>query len=635
MKKLIEITKNIFLTFVFHKFWSILLMASVVLLTMLYSCGRTQEESKNLKQKSEAIKVVTFGGTVMDGTSAKLDVFHDCFKWGTTDVNMVRRTQTWWSILERILTDWVEGDVEIISSGVAGNTAANGIARLEDDVLLHSPDYVLMMFGMDDVLAGVETDSFREDLEKIVNRVKEEKVNIVLLTPPPVSERMTINCTMEELRQRQTHLSELVQVIRDLAKEKSLPLIDFHQYFLDNRLAYDHLFEGWLPDAVAQTAMAPFVAGELLPVMGVDNYPNPTLCDYRKVYSDAGNPLTKHNGFTDLTCFEGEFFVVFRSGQKHGVPHPTTPKSEVIVVLRSQNGVNWVKEATLKKEGLDNRDPKFFQTDGSLIVYIPCTKTSDLPYDHPKRVTYGFERLGKGNWGEPFPCAPCILWRPRKWHGQYVSAGYPWRETKEAAVKLFSSEDGRIWKVVSHILPFETEGGETDLFIVNDRLTAYSRTGKGSNHELLISTWFPDEDRWETVSSGRFLHAPNVFNAGERLMITGRYCSQSDDRFRDLRKDWRLFTSGDPEKEEKADMQRVEMYHHGLRTGLFWIDGTKPRLVMEFLSAGDCSYTGVAKYGDEYLIRDYSMHEYYPEIKRPGDWKTPSDIYVSRIRFGE
>ncbi|MBE9509383.1 MAG: hypothetical protein IMY71_00780, partial [Bacteroidetes bacterium] len=114
-----------------------------------------------------------------------------------------------------------------------------------------------------------------------------------------------------------------------------------------------------------------------------------------------------------------------------------------------------------------------------------------------------------------------------------------------------------------------------------------------------------------------------------------RYMSQTDDRFRELMKDWRNFTSGIESKEEKADIARVVEYHHGLRTGLFLIDGNKPRLLMEFLSAGDCSYTGVVQYGDEYLISDYSMHEYYPEIKRPGDWNTPSDIYISRIRFAE
>ena len=628
MRKLIAILKNKSLKSVFRKSWLALLLAPIVLLTMFNSCGTTHEEDNK-------VTIVTFGGTVTEGTSAKLDVFHDCFKWGTTDVNKVRKTQTWGAILERILTDWVEGDVEVIGTGVAGNTATNGVTRLEEDVLSHLPDYVLVMFGMDDVLAGVETDRFREYLEKIVNRIEKEKVNVVLMTPPPISEKMTINCTMEELRQRQAHLTGMVQVIRDIAEKKKLSLIDFYQYFLDNRLAYDHLFEGWLPDAVAQSAMAPFVAGKLLPVMGVDNYPNPTLSDYRKVYSDAENPLTKHNAFTDITYFKGEFFLAFRSGQGHGVPEHTTSLSEVIVILCSSDGINWHKDAVLKKEGLDNRDVKFFQTDELLMIYIPCTKTSDSPDDHPIRVTYGFERLSKGKWGDPFPCAPCILWRPREWQGQYVSAGYPWRIKKDAAVKLFSSDDGRTWNEISHILPYETEGGETDLFIVDERLTAFSRTGEGSNHELLISTWFPDEDRWETVSTGRLIHAPCVFKVGERLMISGRYCSQSDERFRDLKKDWNAFNSSGDDEMDKVDPARVEEYHHGLRTGIFVIDGTLPRLVMELLSAGDSSYSGVVEYGDEYVISDYSMHEYYPVIRKPGDWKTPSDIYVSRIRFGQ
>ena len=628
---------NMKFLFIYCKSLSTLLLASVVFLSILNSCSRTREEDKKGKteQTSEALKVVVFGGTVTEGTSAKLDVTQDCFKWGTTEVNMVRKTQTWGAILERILTDWVEGDVEVIGACAAGNTVANGAARLEEEVLSHSPDYVLVMFGMDDALAGVETDRFSDDLEKIVSRIEKEKINVILMTPPPISERMTINYTMEELRLRQAHLSGLVEAIRDIAEKKKLSLIDFYKYFNDNRLAYDHLFEGWLPDAVAQSAMAPFVAGELLPLMGVNNYPNPTLGDYRKVYSDAENPLTKHNAFTDLTCFKGEFFLAFRSGQGHSVPEHTTSQSEVIVILRSRDGINWHKDAVLKKEGFDNRDVKFFQTKELLMIYIPCTKTSDSPDDHPKRVTYGFERLGKGKWGEPFQCVPCILWRPREWQGQYVSAGYPWRIKKDAAVKLFSSDDGRTWKEISHILPYETEGGETDLFVVNERLTAFSRTGQGSNHELLISTWFPDEDRWETVSTGRLIHAPCVFKVGERLMISGRYCSQSDERFRDLKKDWNAFNYSGDDEMDKVDPARVEEYHHGLRTGIFVIDGTRPRLVMELLSAGDSSYSGVVEYGDEYVISDYSMHEYYPVIRKPGDWKTPSDIYVSRVRFGQ
>ncbi|HDG98310.1 MAG TPA: hypothetical protein ENG73_09110 [Desulfobacterales bacterium] len=141
--------------------------------------------------------------------------------------------------------------------------------------------------------------------------------------------------------------------------------------------------------------------------------------------------------------------------------------------------------------------------------------------------------------------------------------------------------DGRHWERTSTILDYGIDGNETELLVENDTLMAFSRTEAGGNHEMYISSYVPRKNRWESLSSGRIIQAPCVFKAGNRIMIMGRYCLQ-----------------------------------------------------MELLSAGDSSYTGVVQYGNEYVISDYSMHEYYPEIKRPGDWNTPCDIYLSRIRFG-
>jgi lysophospholipase L1-like esterase len=530
-------------------------------------------------------KIVVFGDSVTAGTSIKLDVFHDCFQYGTTTVNTVRETQTWRSIMERILSDWVDDGVEVINAGIAGSISSKGLARLERDVLSCSPDYVLVIFGVEDVLAGVETEAFRESLDKIVDGIVAQNARPVLMTPTPISERMTVSgCTIYELRQRQECLSRLAQVVRSLADEKSLALIDLHRYFLDNRLAYDHLFEGWLPDGVAQSGMASFVAGELLPMLGVNAFPKPILCDYRKIYSDAEHFDIKHNGFTDFTYFQGEFYAAFRSGHSHGLSGGGHAKS---IVLRSKDGVNWTKDAMLQVEDfIETRDPKFLQAEDRLLLYGVCWPVAQQADTY--WTTYGFERLG----------------------------------------------DGHTWETASTILGYETDGNESDLFVEDDRLMAFSRAGDGSKNEMLISTYIPSENRWKTVSSGRIIHAPCVFKAGNRTMITGRYCSQSDERFRALREDWQKFTSDDNAEAAGADPARVEEYHHGLRTGVFVMDGTRPRLVMELLSAGDSSYTGAVQYGDEYLISDYSMHEYYPEIKRPEDWSTPCDIYVSRIRFG-
>lgn len=505
MKKNVIFPKNKSFSTIFHNLYFTLFLTGVVLAAMIFACKGTG--NKVTENKSAAIKVVVFGDAVTAGTSAKLDVSQDCLKWGTTIVNMVRKTQTWWSILERILTDWVEGGTQVINAGKAGDTVTEGLIRIKEDVLSHSPNYVLVMFGSEDALAGITAEVFRENLEKIVKRLTEGNAKPIIMTPPPISERMTVKCTMEELRRQQAHLTGLVQTIRSLATQKSLPLIDFHQYFLDNRLAYDHLFEGYLPDAVAQSAMAPFVAKELLPLMGMKNYPAPNLCDYRKVYSDADKKLTKHNGFTDLTYFQGEFFVAFRTGARHGFRGLLGGKT---LVLRSADGITWTKDAELKVEGfVETRDPKFLQVENRLLVYPICHDFSDSG-----RVTehYGFERIGPGKWSEPFKCAPCVLWRPKKWQDKFVAAGYEWKfdeqQKRHFRALLYQSQNGRDWEKVSIIADYETDANETELLVEKNTLIAFSRAA--SNLDMLISTYFPEENRWETVSSGRIIHAPCV-----------------------------------------------------------------------------------------------------------------------------
>ena len=87
--------------------------------------------------------------------------------------------------------------------------------------------------------------------------------------------------------------------------------------------------------------------------------------------------------------------------------------------------------------------------------------------------------------------------------------------------------------------------------------------------------------------------------------------------------------------EPDGDKALAEQYHHGLRTGIFVMDGTRARQVAELLSAGDSSYPGVVRYGERYFISDYSMHEHYRPVESGDSWKTPSDIYVWRIRFDD
>ncbi|RLE59390.1 MAG: hypothetical protein DRJ35_05890 [Thermoprotei archaeon] len=245
-------------------------------------------------------------------------------------------------------------------------------------------------------------------------------------------------------------------------------------------------------------------------------------------------------------------------------------------------------------------------------------------------MTYGFERIGDDKWDDPFECGPAVFWRPKKYGDRFIVATYGW---PDATVKLLSSKDGRNWTVESTILEKETGGNETDLWIEGDKIIAFSRreNPKGE-YDMLISVFNPSKNKWKTTRTGRTIHAPCVFSVRDKLFISGRYCVYSHDEFAVLTKEFGTFGKGGPEA-EKIDPARVEHYHHGLHTGIFLLDGKRPRLIMELLSAGDSSYTGVVRYEREYVIIDYTMHEYYRPICRPGDWETPCDIYMSRIRF--
>jgi acyl-CoA thioesterase-1 len=80
--------------------------------------------------------------------------------------------------LERALRD--KGlNVEVANAGVSGDTAAGGLARLDWSVP-PGTDAVILGLGANDVLRGIEPGVTREALERIVTRLKERRVEVLL-----------------------------------------------------------------------------------------------------------------------------------------------------------------------------------------------------------------------------------------------------------------------------------------------------------------------------------------------------------------------------------------------------------------------------------------------------------------------
>ncbi len=73
-------------------------------------------------------------------------------------------------------------DVRVINAGRSGDTAGQGFSRLDDDVLSHNPDLVLVSFGLNDMKNGHTAEQFRQDLAKVVGRISAQGATVVLLT---------------------------------------------------------------------------------------------------------------------------------------------------------------------------------------------------------------------------------------------------------------------------------------------------------------------------------------------------------------------------------------------------------------------------------------------------------------------
>ena len=71
--------------------------------------------------------------------------------------------------------------INIINAGVSGNTTADGLARLQKDVLDKKPDVVILLLGGNDALRQISVEQTFSNLENIVNQIKLSGAKVLLL----------------------------------------------------------------------------------------------------------------------------------------------------------------------------------------------------------------------------------------------------------------------------------------------------------------------------------------------------------------------------------------------------------------------------------------------------------------------
>lgn len=82
---------------------------------------------------------------------------------------------------EMLQKKYPEASIELINSGISGDTTIDGLARLEWDVLSYEPDLVSINFGINDAVMSLPLQEFQDNLRQMVRRIRSGPGSEILL----------------------------------------------------------------------------------------------------------------------------------------------------------------------------------------------------------------------------------------------------------------------------------------------------------------------------------------------------------------------------------------------------------------------------------------------------------------------
>ena len=322
--------------------------------------------------------------------------------------------------------------------------------------------------------------------------------------------------------------------------------------------------------------------------------PSIRVSSVRQLFND-GN----HNAFTDLCRFGDRLYLTFRSCPDGHMLFA----SSCIVVMSSEDGIDWNVVHTFRVANRDVRDPHFLVFNDNLFVYTGTWwVTPGNAEDRDVNDHLGFCAWSQdgANWHGPRMLDGThghYIWRAAAHKGKAYLNGRRIRNFEVLARRdeppewmeswLLQSTDGFAWAPLSLIQP--TSGDETALLFEEDEcLMAVARTG-GKQAELCRSQ--PPYTDWNRTDLERQVGGPLLVQWGDQILVGGRKHSEE-----------------------------------GPVTALYELVGAELKEIAILPSGGDNSYPGFVELGQaRALLSYYSSHE------GSGTGLAPSAIYLATL----
>ena len=136
--------------------------------------------------------------------------------------------------------------IRLVNAGIGGNVATDLDARLERDVLVHTPDLVILQTGTNDARTAVPLDTMRAATRRTITRIRKRTADVILLDSQPFP------------RDGETPLFlTYLAAVTDVARSLHAPVARRHAWMSAVLAAKKYTYEDLIgPDHLHQTDLA-------------------------------------------------------------------------------------------------------------------------------------------------------------------------------------------------------------------------------------------------------------------------------------------------------------------------------------------------------------------------------------------
>jgi lysophospholipase L1-like esterase len=169
-----------------------------------------------------------------------------CMGDSLTEGYQIDLSKRWTSVLQKRL------NIEIINSGISGDTTGGMLARFKEMVIDHKPSHVIIMGGTNDMFAGVTVEIVKSNILAMTRYARYHGIMAIIGIPTPYClERLSPAQQIGSELSRAKRIDHMRSELRQYFIEDGLPVIEIGQ----GLVAEDYLSDALHPNEIGHHKM--------------------------------------------------------------------------------------------------------------------------------------------------------------------------------------------------------------------------------------------------------------------------------------------------------------------------------------------------------------------------------------------